>query len=132
MKSGEEHQVPLSKPVLDLLDALPREAGNDYLFIGRRSGAGLSEAAMMKCIGRTDLTVHGFRSTFRDWAAEQTSVPHEVCEAALAHAVGDASTRAYRRTEQLPKRRQLMEQWAKYCASAPIASATSNVVGIRQ
>ena len=125
----------LSKSVLALLDSLPREAGNDLVFIGRQSGAGLSENALknvLRSAGRTDLTTHGFRSTFRDWAAEQTSFSHEVCEAALAHATGDATTRAYRRTKQLPRRRALAEAWATYCTSEPIAAAADNVVAIRQ
>jgi integrase len=79
---------------------------------------------------RTDLTIHGFRSTFRDWAAEATGFPHEVAEMALAHLVGDATTRAYRRTKLLPKRRQLMDAWARFCFSQPAAAAVDNVVPI--
>jgi integrase len=133
MKSGQEHVVPLSTEALDLLDALPREHGAEYLFIGRRTGTRLSEAALigvLERMRRTDLTTHGFRSTFRDWAAEQTAFPHEVCEMALAHTVGDASTRAYRRTKLLPKRRQLMDAWARYCSQPVPAAAADNIVAI--
>jgi integrase len=132
MKSGTEHIVPLSPPVIDLLTRLPREPGNDFVFIGSRSGRGVSHDAMfgmLATLGRGDLTVHGFRSSFRDWAAEQTAFSHDVCEAALAHTTGDASERAYRRTKQLPRRRQLMDAWATYCMTAPVAAAGGNVVG---
>jgi integrase len=81
-------------------------------------------------MGRHDLTVHGFRSSFRDWSAEQTAFSHEVCEAALAHTTGDASERAYRRTKQLPRRRELMNLWARFCLTAPVAAAGDNVVGL--
>ena len=132
MKAHVEHIVPLSPIVLDLLAALPRESGNKFVFIGSRSGRGVSHDAMfgmLAALGRSDLTVHGYRSSFRDWAAEQTAFSHDVCEAALAHTVGDASERAYRRTKQLPRRRQLMDAWATYCLTAPVA-AGDNVVGL--
>ena len=72
-------------------------------------------AMMLRQCGRKDVTVHGFRSAFRDWAAEETQAPREIAEAALAHAVGDAIERAYRRGDALAKRRILMEEWAAYC-----------------
>ena len=131
-KTNVEHVVPLAPAVIDLLAGLPRESNNDFVFIGSRSGRGVSHDAMsgmLAALGRGDLTIHGFRSSFRDWAAEQTAFSHDVCEAALAHTVGDASTRAYRRTKQLPRRRQLMEQWATYCMTAPVLAAGDNVVG---
>jgi integrase len=112
---------------------LPREAGNDHVFIGTRAGRGLAHDAMggeLTALGRRDLTVHGFRSSFRDWAAEQTAFSHDVCEAALAHTVGDASERAYRRTKQLPRRRQLMDAWATFCLTAPVTAAGDNVVSL--
>lgn len=132
MKAGQEHVVPLSQPVLDLLAALPREAGG-FVFIGRQAGRGLAYGAMgseLAALGRRDLTVHGFRSGFRDWAAEQTAFARDVCEAALAHTVGDASERAYRRTKQLPRRRQLMDQWAAFCISPAVATTGDNVIGL--
>jgi integrase len=131
MKAGEAHTVPLAQPVLNLLDALPRSADSDFVFLGRNNGAGLAAKALRNALLRTDhadLTVHGFRSTFRDWAAERTNFPHEICEMALAHRVGDASTLAYRRTKYLPKRQQLMAAWATYCMTAPIAASGDNVV----
>ena len=134
MKAHVEHIVPLSPAAIDLLRALPRESNNDFVFIGSRSGRGVSHDAMsgmLTALGRGDLTIHGFRSSFRDWAAEQTAFSHDVCEAALAHTVGDASTRAYRRTKQLPRRRQLMDAWATYfMTAAPVAAAGDNVVGL--
>ena len=91
MKSGKEHRVPLSDRVIELLDGLPREDGTPFLFIGARRGKPLSNMAMLEllkgmCPGHT---VHGFRSTFRTWAAERTNYPHHVCEAALAHTIPD-------------------------------------------
>jgi integrase len=132
MKAGSEHTVPLSPAAIDLLRALPREAGGDLVFIGARAGKRLSHDAMARvlaAIGRTDLSVHGFRSSFRDWAAEQTAFSHDVCEAALAHTIGDASERAYRRTKQLPRRRELMNLWARFCTT-PTATAGDNVVSL--
>jgi integrase len=134
MKAGVEHVVPLSKPALDLLDALPRSGDTDFVFFGR-NGAGLAANSMRRVLsrlGRTDVTPHGFRSSFRDWAAERTNFPHEICEMALAHIVGDASTLAYRRTKQLPKRRQLMDAWATFCTSKPVVAAGGNVVGMHR
>jgi integrase len=133
MKAGAEHVVPLSPAALDLLSRLPREPGNDFVFIGAKSGHGLSHTTMNRDVLaglRHGLTVHGFRSSFRDWAAEQTAFSHDVCEAALAHTVGDASERAYRRTKQLPRRRELMNLWARFCLTAPVAASGDNVVGL--
>ena len=90
MKAQREHRVPLSQSAVDLLRETYTERGNDHLFIGR-TAAGLSSMAMAQAlvrIGRADITVHGFRSSFRDWAAERTSYPREICEMALAHTVG--------------------------------------------
>jgi integrase len=133
MKAGEAHVVPLAKAALDLLEALPRERGNEYLFVGRGTGTRLAETAMISVLARmrrTDVTIHGFRSTFRDWSAEQTAFPHDVCEMALAHTVGDASTRAYKRSKLLPKRRQLTDAWARYCVAQPVATTSDNIVSI--
>jgi integrase len=130
MKAHVEHAVPLSPAVLRLLTSLPREAGNDFVFVGSRSGRGLRHDAMigeLAALGRSDLTVHGFRSSFRDWAAEQTSFSHDVCEAALAHTTGDKSELSYKRTKQLPRRRQLMDTWAAYCVTASLAHTRDNV-----
>lgn len=122
MKAGREHRVPLSARALELLKALPLEKGNPHVFIGGKKGAGLSNMAMLQLARGMPpddgLTVHGFRSTFRDWAAERTDVQSEVVEAALAHFVGDKVEAAYRRGDLFDKRRKLMEAWAAFCGSA--------------
>jgi integrase len=116
MKGGREHRVPLSTRVIEILTALPRE--KEFVFIGARAGSGLSDMAMLSVLrrlGRGDLTVHGFRSTFRDWAAERTNYLNHVVEMALAHAVGDKVEAAYRRGDLFAKRVRLMNDWARYC-----------------
>jgi len=132
MKAGKTHRVPLSSAALDLLAALPRE--NEYLFPGQRPGRPLSGMAMlMKLRGMDErdaagavIVPHGFRSSFRDWAAETTPFANIVCEMALAHTVkgveGD-----YRRGDLLDKRRELMQAWAGYVTQPPAA----NVVLLR-
>jgi integrase len=115
MKGGRIHRVPLAKRAVAILKALPREA--EFVFIGAREGKSLSNMAMLKVLtamGRGDLTVHGFRSSFRDWAAEATNAPNEVAEMALAHAVSDKVEAAYRRGDMFAKRRDLAEGWARY------------------
>jgi integrase len=109
MKAGREHRVPLSDAVVRLLKSLPRD--NERLFpgLGRRVVWGLVN-------GLGGGSIHGLRSTFRDWAAEQTAFPRELAEMALAHAVGNAVERAYSRTDLFDKRRKLMDAWADYCA----------------
>lgn len=117
-KSGREHRVPLSPRAIALLKSLPSLDGGRYLFPGAVAGKPLSNMAMLELLrGMTDegFTVHGFRSSFRDWAAEQTNYPREVAEAALAHVVKDATEAAYRRGDALEKRRKLMDAWAAYC-----------------
>jgi integrase len=125
MKAGREHRVPLSDRALDLLRALPREAGNDAVFIGARAGSSIGTNAMYHTLRRLrdDVDVHGFRSTFRTWADEQTAYPHHVVEQALAHSVGSAVERAYRRGDLFKKRQKLMEAWAKFCSMPVKAGA---------
>jgi integrase len=123
MKAGKEHRVPLSARALALLDEVKGADGNKqhFAFPGRAPDQPLSNMAMLKLLermGRTDLTVHGFRSTFRDWAAERTNFPNEVVEMALAHVIDDKTEAAYRRGDLFEKRRQLMSAWTNYCASA--------------
>jgi len=133
MKAGKEHRVPLSACAADILKALPREEGNPYVFIGERNGAPLSNMAMLMTLRRmrqADLTVHGFRSTFRDWAAEQTAYPNELVEMALAHTVSDKTEAAYRRGDMVAKRRRLMDDWAAYCGAAK-GETRANVTSIR-
>jgi integrase len=118
MKATKEHRVALSGPALEILNALPREEGNQHLFIGPRC-AGLSNMSMtsvLRRMNRADITVHGFRSTFRDWASETTAYPSDVIEQALAHTVGSKVERAYRRGDVLAKRARLMAEWARFCA----------------
>jgi len=131
MKGSREHRVPLSDGALEILRALPREDNNPRVFIGPRKD-GLSNMAMASVLhrmGRDDITVHGFRSTFRDWAAERTSYPNHVVEMALAHVIGDKVEGAYRRGDLFEKRRRLMADWAKYCGTKPTQGA--EVVSIR-
>jgi integrase len=122
MKAGREHRVPLSGPALALLRALrPEDAQSGvFVFPGARAGKSLSNMAMtavLRRMKRGDLTVHGFRSTFRDWCAEQTAYPREVAEAALAHTLRDKVEAAYRRRGDLFERRaRLMAEWAGYLA----------------
>jgi integrase len=133
MKAGREHRVPLSDHCIALLKALPREAGNAFVFIGSRAGAGLSRMALPWVMMRLDqkVTIHGFRSSFRDWAGETTSFAHDICEAALAHVRGDHSVRAYARGDLFEKRNRLMQAWSRFCA-APPTKAGGKLVGIRR
>lgn len=119
MKAGLAHRIPLSTRAVALLKALPRVG--PYVFPGLKPGkplSGMSMEMILRRMDRDDVTVHGFRSTFRDWASEQTSFPHETCEHALAHRISDKAEAAYRRGDQFEKRRELMEAWAKWCDSA--------------
>ena len=118
MKSKREHIVALSDAALSILAEMQTIRTCDYVFPGQKDGAPLSNMALlmlMRRLGHADLTVHGFRSTFRDWAAEQTNFPAEAAELALAHQVGDKVERAYRRGDMLDKRRELAEAWAAHC-----------------
>ncbi len=117
MKAKRPHRVPLSADALVLLRALPTLSTDGPIFEGRREGRPLSNMAMLQLLdrmGRGELTVHGFRSTFRDWAAECTPFPNEVVEMALAHAIRDKTESAYRRGDLFDKRRELMEAWTKH------------------
>jgi integrase len=125
MKSGREHRVPLSLLAISVLEEMQARHQEDLVFPGDRRGKPLSNMAMLMMLrrmDRADLTAHGFRSTFRDWAAECTNFPAEVAEAALAHVVGDKVEAAYRRGDLFEKRRRLMEAWAVYCLNASDAS----------
>lgn len=132
MKRRREHCVPLSDRAIEILESLPREG--EFVFIGHRAGKPLSEGALLRRLerlGRDDATAHGFRSSFRDWASEQTAYPSEMCEMALAHAVSNKVEAAYRRGDMLEKRRRLMADWAAYCASPTPVRAGENVRQIR-
>jgi integrase len=121
MKSGRPHRIPLSAPVIALLDALPRFEGTDLIFPGRDIQKPLSDMSLTLVMRRMKLTAvpHGFRSTFTDWVAERTAYPAEVREMALAHAIGNDTEAAYRRGDLFEKRRQLMNDWAMFVNTAP-------------
>ncbi len=123
MKAGRPHRVPLSDQALKILSNVkPFRGRGDWLFPGRSKGLPLSNMAflmILRRMGRSDLTGHGFRSTFRDWAAEFTATPREVVEAALAHTVQDKVEAAYLRSDLFEKRRRLMHTWAEFCFSLP-------------
>jgi integrase len=134
MKGTREHVVPLPNRAVEILKTLPRESGSDFIFPGARAGKPLSNMAMLELLRgmRPGFTVHGFRSTFRDWAGDRTNYPREVAEAALSHAVGDETEAAYRRTTAIEKRRRLMADWAKFCAAAPVETGKVVSLGLAQ
>jgi integrase len=115
MKTKEEHRVPLSKRAIEILEIVKSDSHGPYVFPGR--GGKLAGKTLREVLAsiRPGYTVHGFRSSFRDWAAEATEFPREVAEMALAHAVGDETERAYRRTKLFDRRRSLMADWAAFC-----------------
>jgi integrase len=133
MKGRREHRVPLSTAAIALLQKLPRDGG-DLVFIGKHPGAPIHRMALtwlLQQLGQSGKsTTHGFRSSFRDWAGETTAVAPDVCEAALAHVRGDKSVQAYARGDLFTKRRQLMEQWSRFCTSPP-AKVSGDVVTLR-
>lgn len=117
MKSGREHRVPLSKRAIAILAEASAAGAGPYLFSGTRPKRPLSQMAMEMLLRRMKadaVTVHGFRSSFRDWAGESTDYPRELAEAALAHVVGDETERAYRRADAIAKRREMMNAWESH------------------
>jgi integrase len=129
MKAAREHRVPLSSRALAILEEAAKGTTGKFVFAGQTAGKPLSVTAMKMMLRRMKLegaTVHGFRSSFRDWAGEATPFPREIAEAALAHVAGDATERAYRRGDALEKRRGLMEAWAGFCEP----KVSSNVVAL--
>lgn len=134
MKAGKEHRVPLSERAIEILTGLkPTHAEQTgFVFQGRKPGTALSNMAflmLLRRMNRDDLTGHGFRSTFRDWAAERTNFPSEAAELALAHTISDKVEAAYRRGDMFERRRRLMADWAKFCAT-PV-KVESTVVNLR-
>lgn len=120
MKAGREHRVPLSSRAVAILRPLQKLEAGEFVFPGQARNKPLSNMAMEMVLRRMniqDATVHGFRSSFRDWAGNVSNFPREVVETALAHVIGDKAEQAYRRSDALEKRRKLMEAWANYCAS---------------
>jgi integrase len=130
MKAAREHRVPLCDRALTIIERLFEARTGEFVFPSPRGQRPLSHVAMAKVMRRLEIeqaTVHGFRSAFRDWAGNETHFPREVAEAALAHVVGDKAEQAYRRSDALEKRRDLMQAWANHCAPA-----SGNVVNLRQ
>jgi integrase len=136
MKAQREHRVPLSARALAILQEMQahRIADDGFVFPGGKVGRPLADTVLLRLLQRIGrgLTLHGFRSTFSDWAHECTSYSNHVIEQALAHAVGNAVERAYRRGDMFEKRRRLMQQWATFCTTAPTQDQASNVAPIRQ
>ena len=131
MKAGKQHRVPLSGSATAILEQMAAIRSGEFVFSGANPGRALSNMALLMTLrrmGRPDLTTHGFRSTFRDWAAERTAFPSEAAEMALAHAVGDKVEAAYRRGDMFEKRRRMMDDWAEYCGRL---EAAGEVVPLR-
>ena len=129
IKAGRTHRVPLASRALEIVHEQARYRQSDHVFAGRRPGAPLSNMSMtavLRRMGIPDITVHGFRSSLRDWAAEQTDYPREVAEMALAHAVGDRVEAAYRRGDLLEKRIAFMKDWDAYCSAAPVKAVNKS------
>ena len=120
MKANREHRVPLSERAREIVEQMAKSAENDYVFPGRKKDSPLSNMAMLELVRGMNfgaITVHGFRSTFRDWAGECTSHPRECIEFALAHTLKDKTEAAYFRGDLFEKRRLLMNDWASFCQS---------------
>jgi integrase len=142
MKAHREHRVPLSARALAILSEMQalrtdgdrQGAADEFVFPGGKAGKPLSNMAflmLLRRMKRDDLTAHGFRSSFRDWASERTGFPSEVAEMALAHAVADKVEAAYRRGDLFDKRRRLMAAWGDFCASSK-QQTHDNVASLRQ
>ena len=118
-KQGREHRIPLSDAAIAVLKRMQENHVSNYVFPGVKQDKPLSDmslTAALKRMGRNDLTAHGFRSTFRDWASETTAYSQEVCEMALAHTIANKVEAAYRRGDLYDKRINLMTDWANYCS----------------
>jgi integrase len=132
IKAGKEHRVPISAAALEIIKAQAKVREGEFVFPGGKSRRPLSSnalLALLKRMERDDLTVHGFRSTFRDWAAEQTNYARDVAEMALAHTIGDKVEAAYRRGDLFDKRQRMMDDWAKFCGTV---ARRGNVVSINR
>lgn len=135
MKAGREHRVPLSRRALQIVKTMQEERDGDFVFPGQKSGKQLSVMALEMMLRRMKVkgvTVHGFRSTFRDWSAECTNSSNEVCEAALAHVIENKVEAAYRRGDLFEKRRKLMAAWEAFCAAGPAQKQEGNVMPLRR
>jgi integrase len=133
VKSGREHRVPLSGAALAILERMYAIRSSEYIFPGLRTGKPLSDMSLLMLLrrmGRGELTTHGFRSTFRTWAAERSAFPREIAEMALGHIIGDAVERAYQRGDLFDKRRRLADAWARFCEAPAPLEADRRVMGI--
>lgn len=130
MKAAKEHRVPLSDRALSLVKSLYDSRVSDFVFPGQKKDHSLSTSAMEMLLRRleVDVTVHGFRSSFRDWAGDKTTFPRDLAEAALAHEIGNAVERAYRRADAIEKRRKLMQAWSDYLRGA----RTGNIIRLEK
>jgi len=119
MKAGREHRVPLSPRAVAIVEEMQCARLSDFVFSGFKRGQPLSNMALEAVLRRAkvDVTTHGFRSSFRDWAGDSTAFARHVVEAALAHAIENKTEAAYRRSDALEKRRKLMAAWAAFCGS---------------
>ena len=128
MKNGVDHRIPLSPRCAEILTrAQALSDGSQYVFPGRSAAKPLSDMVFLRALGRmqrSDVTTHGFRSSFRDWAAEQTNFPRAVCEAALAHSLRDKTEAAYHRTDLFERRRELMDAWAAFATATEMDNAS--------
>jgi integrase len=136
MKAHRVHRVPLSARSLDILKDMHglRSDPDAFVFPGPKPSKPLSNMALLmllRRIQRTDLTVHGFRATFKTWASERTSFQNEIVEASLAHTIGGKVEQAYMRGDMFEKRRRLMQQWATFCTTAPAREPQNNVTKLR-
>jgi integrase len=127
MKASKDHRMPLSKRAMAIVAERLNEGG-DFVFPGGRRAEALGKRALLRELermGRRGVTTHGFRSSFTDWATEETHFPAEVVEMALAHATGSAVRKTYRRRDSLEQRRKLMDQWDRFCSSPPSRARSS-------
>ena len=134
MKMKREHRIPLCGAAINLLEDLPKHQSSEFVFFGRQPRKPISNMTMakvLKTLGAGEYTVHGFRSSFRDWCGEETSYPRELAEHALAHLVGSEIERAYRRGDALEKRRVMMDAWERYLGgkSGDVIQLRSNADG---
>ena len=129
-KSAREHRVPLSDRAIAILREMDAARTGEYVFPGQRPGRPLSGMAFEMLLRRigSPYTAHGFRSAFRDWAGNETHFPRELAEHALAHVIGDKAEQAYRRSDALARRRELMDAWARHCEGA----AGENVLAFKR
>jgi integrase len=119
MKAKVEHSVPLTGRMVEILKGLPRGGAADLIFTGK-TGEALGKNSMPKLLKGAGITIHGFRSSFKDWASERTSYPRELVEMSLAHSIGNAVEQAYARSKLVEKRRRLMLEWEKFVATPAV------------